>query len=222
MSITKNINEFKANLPESVKLVAVSKTKPNNEILEAYYTRHKIFGENRVQDLIKKHEELPKDIEWHFIGHLQTNKVKYIASFISVIHAVDGIKLLKKINNEAKKNNRVIDCLLQIHIAEESSKFGLTYEELKQIITTNNLNELKNIRIIGLMGMATYTNNSEQIKKEFDYLGQCFKELKNEYFIDNDYFREISMGMSDDYKLAIKSGSTMIRVGSSIFGKRNY
>jgi len=221
MDVGKNIRSLKRELPEGVKLVAVSKTKPNETVLEAYNAGHKIFGENRVQDLTKKYEELPKDIEWHFIGHPQTNKVKYIAPFVSVIHGVDSLKLLKVIDKEGKKNRRVINCLLQFHIAEEATKFGLTIEEARKILSSKEFDGLKNVRIMGVMGMATFTDNEIQIRKEFRVLNTIFNSLKNEYFSDSDNFTEISMGMSDDYPIALEEGSTMIRVGSKIFGARN-
>lgn len=222
MTIQKNIKAIISEIPNTVKLVAVSKTKPNEDILSAYEVGQRIFGENKVQDLAKKYEELPKDIHWHFIGHLQRNKVKFIAPFVSLIHAVDSLRLLKKINEEAKKNNRTINCLLQMHIAEEDTKFGLDLQELKAILTSDDFKELKNIRIAGLMGMASYTNNVVQIKKEFSFLKTCFDEIKAEFFRTSYDFKEISMGMSGDYKIAIEAGSTMIRIGSTIFGMRNY
>ena len=222
MNIAENLKKIKSELPGNVKLIAVSKTKPNEDIIAACNAGHKIFGENKVQDLVKKFEELPKDIEWHFIGHLQTNKVKYIAPFVGMIHAVDSLKLLRKINSEAQKYNRKIPCLLQMHIAEESTKFGLDFNELKEIIRTEEFKEFQNIKISGLMGMATFTSDKNQIKKEFEFLSHCFKELKDNFFIDNTDFNELSMGMSDDYHIAIDAGSTMIRVGSLIFGERNY
>ena len=222
MDIAGNIETIKKNLPKGVKLVAVSKTKPNADILEAYHTGHKIFGENKVQDLVQKYEQLPKDIEWHFIGHPQTNKVKFIAPFVHLIHGVDSIKLLKVIDSEAKKNHREIACLLQFHIAEEDTKFGLTLNEAREILDNNEFKSLNNVVIAGVMGMATYTENSEQIRNEFKLLSTIFKALKNEYFSGVKSFTEISMGMSDDYEIAIEEGSTLIRVGSKIFGERNY
>jgi len=222
MDIAGNIETIKKNLPKEVKLVAVSKTKPNADILEAYHTGHKIFGENKVQDLVQKYEQLPKDIEWHFIGHPQTNKVKFIAPFVHLIHGVDSIKLLKVIDSEAKKNHREIACLLQFHIAEEDTKFGLTLNEAREILDNNEFQSLNNVVIAGVMGMATYTENSEQIRNEFKLLSTIFKALKNEYFSGVKSFTEISMGMSDDYQIAIEEGSTLIRVGSKIFGERNY
>lgn len=222
MNIAGNIETIKKKLPKGVKLVAVSKTKPNADILEAYHTGHKIFGENKVQDLVQKYEQLPKDIEWHFIGHPQTNKVKFIAPFVHLIHGVDSIKLLKVIDSEAKKNHREIACLLQFHIAEEDTKFGLTLNEAREILDNNEFKSPNNVVIAGVMGMATYTENSEQIRNEFKLLSTIFKALKNEYFSGVKSFTEISMGMSDDYQIAIEEGSTLIRVGSKIFGERNY
>lgn len=222
MSIQSNIKELKSQIPINVKLVAVSKTKPNEDILQAYKIGHKIFGENKVQDLVQKYESLPKDIEWHYIGHLQTNKVKFIAPFISLIHAVDSIKLLRKINSEAKTNNRIINCLIQMHIAEEDTKFGLNIEEVKQLLESEDLKNLQNIKISGLMGMATYTDNQSQIQKEFNFLKSCFDDIKSDYFKNLDNFKDISMGMSGDFKIAVEAGSTIIRVGSTIFGARNY
>ncbi len=222
MNIAENISTLKKKLPERVCLVAVSKTKPNKDILEAYNSGHKVFGENKVQDLVKKYEELPKDIKWHFIGHPQTNKVKYLAPFIHLIHGVDSLKLLKMINKEAKKNNRKVSVLLQFHIAEEQSKFGLTLQEAKQMLESQEFKLLENLEVMGVMGMATYTDNKEQIRNEFKMLKFIFNTLKNEYFSDAKNFTEISMGMSDDFPIAVEEGSTMIRVGSKIFGKRNY
>ncbi len=222
MDIAGNINSIKKNLSKEVKLVAVSKTKPNEDILKAYNTGHKIFGENKVQDLVEKYEQLPKDIEWHFIGHPQTNKVKYIAPFIHLIHGIDSLKLLKIIDKEAKKNDRQIACLLQFHIAEEDTKFGLSLSEAVKILESKEFRSFKNVVVTGVMGMATYTDNFEQVRNEFRMLKTIFNTLKNEYFSEDKNFTEISMGMSDDYQLAIKEGSTMIRVGSKIFGERNY
>jgi len=222
MDIEKNIFELKQNLPENVRLVAVSKTKPNKDILTAYEAGHKIFGENKVQDLIRKYEELPKDIEWHFIGHPQSNKMKYIAPFVSLIHGVDSLKLLKVINKEALKNNRTIKCLLQFHIAEESTKFGLSELEAIEILHSEEYKELKNVEIAGVMGMATYTDDKDQIRNEFRKLNSIFNRIKIRYFSESTSFIEISMGMSDDYLIAVAEGSTLIRVGSKIFGARNY
>ena len=222
MDIGNKISAIKQNIPASVKLVAVSKTKPNEDILAAYNSGYKIFGENKVQDLVKKQEELPKDIEWHFIGHPQSNKVKFIAPFISLIHGVDSLKLLKVIDKEGRKNNRTVNCLLQFHIAGESTKFGLSLGEAKDILASEEFNSLKNIVIAGVMGMATYTDDKNQIRNEFCVLKNIFSTLKNEYFSNSEKFKEISMGMSDDYPIAIEEGSTLIRVGSKIFGARNY
>ncbi|WP_319503427.1 YggS family pyridoxal phosphate-dependent enzyme [uncultured Draconibacterium sp.] len=222
MDIGKNIKEITESLPENVRLVAVSKTKPNGDILEAYNAGQRIFGENKVQDLTKKYEELPKDIEWHFIGHPQSNKVKYIAPFISLIHGVDSIKLLKTINKEAIKNNRVIDVLLQFHIAEELTKFGLSLDEADVLLSSDAFKQLTKVRVVGVMGMATYTDDKDQVRNEFRMLRSIFNSLKNKYFSDSKFFTEISMGMSGDYPMAINEGSTMIRVGSNIFGARNY
>lgn len=222
MNIAGNIEAIKKELKEGICLVAVSKTKPNEDILLAYNAGQRVFGENKIQDLVKKAEELPKDIEWHFIGHPQTNKVKYIAPFISLIHGVESLKLLKMIDKEGKKNNRKIACLLQFHIAEEQSKFGLDMEEVKAILESSEFSELTHVQIKGVMGMATYTDDESQIKREFRELKSVFNSLKEAYFTNQDSFCEISMGMSGDYQLAIEEGSTMIRVGSVIFGERNY
>ena len=214
MSITSNLQSVLTSIQKNVTLVAVSKTKPTASILEAYEARQRIFGENKVQELAQKAEILPKDIEWHMIGHLQTNKVKYIAPFVSLIHGVDSEKLLKEINKRAAQNNRVIDCLLQFHIAEESSKFGLNEEEAMKILEIQS--GYPNVRIVGFMGMATFTSNKEQIKKEFSYLNTVYKKLQKEY----PQLKILSMGMSGDYPIAIDEGSNMIRVGSAIFGDR--
>ncbi|MCW3806212.1 YggS family pyridoxal phosphate-dependent enzyme [Plebeiibacterium marinum] len=222
MSISDNIKKITSSLPLNVTLVAVSKTKPNEDILEAYHAGQRVFGENKVQDLTKKWEELPKDIQWHFIGHLQTNKIKYLAPFVSLLHGVDSYKLLKAINKEAKKNNRIIKCLLQFHIAEESSKFGLSLKEAEEFLCSDDFAALKNVEICGVMGMATYTDDEIQIANEFKTLKDIFIKLKEKHFNNADSFSEISMGMSGDYPIAIEQGSTMIRVGSSIFGVRNY
>ena len=216
MSIQQNLIQIKSKLPAHVTLVAVSKTKPVADLLEAYIAGQRIFGENYVQELVEKQQALPNDFEWHFIGHLQSRKVKLIAPFVSLIHGVDSSKLLQEINKEAAKNNRVIDCLLQIHIAVEESKFGLDEVELTKILTSDDFKNLKNIRIVGLMGMASFTDNQNQIEKEFNYLKTLFDKLK----ITNSELQTLSMGMSNDYQLAISCGSTMIRIGSSIFGGR--
>ncbi|MCF8360184.1 MAG: YggS family pyridoxal phosphate-dependent enzyme [Prolixibacteraceae bacterium] len=222
MSITGNLEKIRSTLPAGVKLVAVSKTKPNTTILEAYKAGQHVFGENKVQELVAKYEDLPKDIEWHFIGHLQTNKVKYIAPFVAMIHAVDSLKLLKFINKEAAKNNRVIDCLLQFHIAQEESKFGLSLETAREMLTSEMYQKMENVRIKGLMGMATLTDDEKQICNEFKLLKTIFDQLKTDYFSDKPSFSEVSMGMSDDYLLAIEQGSTIVRIGSTIFGAREY
>ena len=220
MSIEKNLLSIKSSLPEQVTLVAVSKTKPISQLIEAYEAGQRIFGENKIQEMAEKWESMPKDIQWHMIGHVQTNKVKFMAPFVSLIHGVDSLKLLQEIDKQAKKNNRIIDCLLQIFIAEEETKFGLDEEELTTLLASLTFQELKNINVVGLMGMATFTDNQNQIKKEFTHLKTIFDKLK---IINtaNCQLNTISMGMSGDYKLAIECGSTMVRIGSSIFGGRN-
>jgi len=223
MSIADNIDRIKSILPEHVRLIAVSKTKPVESILEAYNHGQRAFGENKVQEMSDKYEELPKDIEWHFIGHLQSNKIKYIAPFVQLIHGVDSFKLLKAINLEAKKADRIIPCLLQFHIAEEETKFGLSIEEAIEMLNSEEFKSLMNVKISGVMGMATYTDDENQIRKEFKCLKTYFELLKMNYFDDNNTdFKDISMGMSGDYLLAIAEGSSMIRIGSNIFGERNY
>ena len=223
MSITQNLNAIKSQLPKHITLVAVSKTKPISDLMEAYNAGQRIFGENYVQELVEKYELMPKDIQWHFIGHLQSKKVKYIAPFVSLIHGVDSLKLLQEINKQAAKNNRVIDCLLQVYIAEEESKFGLDEQELEEILklVQNDKEDFKNIRIVGLMGMATFTENKNQIEKEFKHLKTIFDKLEKLPFTQNLKPNTLSMGMSGDYQLAISCGSTMVRIGSSIFGGRN-
>ena len=216
-----NFEKITSNLPKEVKLVAVSKTKPNELIMQAYNLGYRIFGENKPQDLKRKHDDLPKDIEWHFIGHLQTNKVKYLAPFVSLIHAVDSLKLLKTINKEAIKNNRAINFLFQLHIAQEDTKFGLSCDELETIINANEFAELKNINPIGVMAMATNTLDKQEVRDEFKKAKKCFDKLKNKFFKNKEDFKEISTGMSQDYQLAIEEGSTMVRIGSSLFGARN-
>lgn len=221
MSITANISAIKKEIGTSnVKLIAVSKTKPVESILEAYEAGHRLFGENMVQELVEKHEKLPKDIEWHLIGHLQTNKVKYLAPFINLIHSVDSLKLIQEINKQALKNNRVIDCLLQLEIADEETKFGMDMAEAIEFLRSNEFQELKNIRICGVMGIATLTDNPEMTAEEFYELKTFFNGLKDTFFRKDPAFKEISMGMSGDYKLAIEKGSTLIRLGSTIFGVR--
>jgi pyridoxal phosphate enzyme (YggS family) len=222
MSITQNLTQIKSQLPSHVTLVAVSKTKPVADLMEAYKVGQRIFGENTIQEMTDKWEQMPKDIEWHMIGHVQTNKVKFMAEYVSLIHGVDSLKLLQEINKQAKKHNRVIDCLLQIHIAEEETKFGLDEEELNEILkqVQNDKSEFENIKIVGLMGMATFTENQNQIEKEFNHLKSIFDKLNTIPFTQNLQPNILSMGMSGDYKLAISCGSTMVRIGSSIFGSR--
>ncbi|WP_178267411.1 YggS family pyridoxal phosphate-dependent enzyme [uncultured Phocaeicola sp.] len=222
MDIQANLKEVLTSLPAQVKLVAVSKFHPNESIEQAYRAGQRIFGESKVQELTGKYETLPKDIEWHFIGHLQTNKVKYIAPYIAMIHAVDSYKLLAEIDKQAAKNGRVIPCLLEIHIAQEESKYGFTFQECREMLEAGEWKNLTHICIAGLMGMATFTEDETEIKREFDSLKQFFNEIKQNYFADRDTFREISMGMSHDYPLAIEAGSTLVRVGSKIFGERIY
>jgi pyridoxal phosphate enzyme (YggS family) len=218
--IEQQIKQISREIPPQVQLIAVSKTKPNSAILSAYSVGQRHFGENKVQELCDKWESLPKDIHWHIIGHLQTNKVKYIAPFIHLIHAVDSIKLLIEIDKQAKKHDRIISCLLQFHIAKEETKFGLSYSEATEILESSAYSPLENITIVGVMGMASFVEDEEQIVTEFNELAGIFKKLKETYFKNKDSFKEISMGMSGDYPLAIEAGSTMIRVGSTIFGSR--
>jgi pyridoxal phosphate enzyme (YggS family) len=221
MSIQNNLRSIQASLPEKVTLVAVSKTKPVSDLMEAYEVGQRIFGENKIQEMTEKWEAMPKDIQWHMIGHVQTNKVKYMAPFVSLIHGVDSFKLLQEINKQAQKNSRIIDCLLQIYIAEEESKFGLDEKELETIFEfiQEEKNEMNHIRIVGLMGMATFTNNTAQVEKEFSRLKTIFDSYSN-LNTKNCQPNTLSMGMSGDYQLAIKCGSTMVRIGSSIFGGR--
>ncbi|MEG0796996.1 MAG: YggS family pyridoxal phosphate-dependent enzyme [Odoribacter sp.] len=222
MSIQGNITKIIEMLPNGVKLIAVSKTKPVEAIEEAYAGGQRAFGENRPQEMATKFQALPQDIEWHLIGQLQEKNVKYIAPFVTLIHSVDSLRLLEKINREAAKNGRVIDCLLEFHIAQEESKAGLSEEEAVEILQSEVYREMKNIRMIGVMGIATNTDDQAQIHKEFHLLRQLFEHLKNTYFQGQDYFKELSMGMSGDYQIAVEEGSTMVRVGSSIFGEREY
>ncbi|WP_207893777.1 YggS family pyridoxal phosphate-dependent enzyme [Tenacibaculum sp. M341] len=217
--IAENLINIKNKLPENVTLVAVSKTKPISDLQEAYNAGQRIFGENKIQEMVTKYDELPKDIEWHMIGHLQRNKVKYMAHFVSLIHGVDSFKTLKEIDKQAKKHDRVINCLLQARIAKEETKFGLTFQEIKNILFSEEIKELKNINVVGLMGMATFTDDQEQLKSEFNDLKALFNEIN---ISGKDKFTTLSMGMSGDYQLAIDCGSTMVRIGSSIFGNRNY
>ncbi len=220
MSIAENIHRIKSSLPSGVTLIVVTKTQPVEKLMEVYDAGHKIFGENKVQELVDKQALLPKDVEWHLIGHLQSNKVKYIAPFVSLIHSVDSLKLLQEINKQAEKNKRVIDCLLQIYIAKEETKFGLSFEEAEQLMASRELEELKNIKIIGFMGMATNTENPDQISAEFGSLKAFYDRFSN-FPINDSPLTTLSMGMSSDYLSAINQGSTMIRVGSSVFGARS-
>ena len=222
MSIHQNLERIKLALPENVTLVAISKTKPVEAILEAYSSGQRIFGENKVQEMCDKQLLLPTDIQWHIVGHLQSNKVKYIAPFVSLIHAVDSLKLLQEINKQAAKNNRIIDCLLQIYIAQEETKFGLNFEEAEQLLSSPAFQELKNVRIVGLMGMASNTDNKEQVRMEFRSLKNFFDKIKTQESRLETTYTILSMGMSSDYNIAIEEGSTMVRIGSSIFGERDY
>ena len=217
MSIAENIKKYTEEISPQATLVAVSKTKPNEDILEAYEAGQRVFGENKIQEMTDKYEALPKDIEWHMIGHVQTNKVKYMASYVSLVHAVHKLKLLKEINKRAKQENRVIECLLQLKIAEEDSKYGMEATEAEKILTSEAYSAMENVKIVGIMGMATFTENEVQIEQEFEFLKKQYDKLA-----ENHQFKYLSMGMSGDYKLALKHGSNMIRIGSSIFGERNY
>ena len=221
-TIQANLKEVLSELPAGVRLVAVSKFHPNEALEAAYAAGQRIFGESHVQEMTQKYETLPKDIEWHFIGHLQTNKVKYMAPYVSMIHAIDSYKLLAEVNKQAAKVNRIIPCLLQIHVAQEETKFGFTFDECKELLEAGEWKTLKNIHIAGIMGMASNVDDNEQIKSEFCSLNRFFKEIKQAYFADSEDFKEISMGMSHDYQLAVEAGSTLVRVGSKIFGERNY
>lgn len=216
--ISENLKNLKSKLPHNVTLIAVSKTKPVSDLMQAYNAGHKVFGENKVQEMESKWQEMPKDIQWHMIGHLQRNKVKYIAPFVSLIHAVDSLRLLKEINKQAKRNERVIDCLLQIKIAEEDSKFGMDIADATALLNSEELQNFKNVKIVGLMGMATFTDDEKQISQEFQRLKKVFDQIK----IEKSELKILSMGMSGDYKIAIENGSNMVRIGSAIFGERNY
>ena len=222
MSIQSNIQSIRTHIPTHVRLVCVSKFNPNESILEAYETGERIFGESKVQELCGKYETLPKDIVWHFIGHLQTNKIRYIVPFVSLIHGVDSFKLLTEIDKQAAKTGKTVHCLLQVHIAQEETKFGFSPDELLEMFEAGAWKQLNNIQICGLMGMATYTVNKDQIRCEFNGLKTLFDQVKHQYFSDDSSFCELSMGMSDDFQIAIEEGSTLVRVGSSIFGHRNY
>jgi pyridoxal phosphate enzyme (YggS family) len=219
MSIKNNILEIKSEIPENVTLVAVSKTKPISDLMQAYDAGQRIFGENKIQEMTEKWEAMPKDIQWQMIGHVQSNKVKFMAAYVNLIHGVDSLKLLEEINKQAFKNNRIINCLLQIHIAEEATKFGLNDTELNELLQSETFKNLMNIKIVGLMGMATFTENQDQIKKEFQFLKSIFDQ-KQQLNTANCKLNILSMGMSGDYQLAIECGSTMVRIGSSIFGGR--
>ena len=219
MSIKENLLKIKSTIPANVTLVAVSKTKPVSDLMDAYNAGQRIFGENKIQEMTEKWEQMPKDIQWHMIGHVQTNKVKYMAEYVTLIHGVDSLKLLQEINKQAVKHNRIIDCLLQIYIAEEESKFGLDEKELTEILKQVQHESLRNIKIVGLMGMATFTENQTQIKKEFQNLKTIFDKYKTQK-TEHCQLTTLSMGMSGDYQLAIECGSTMVRIGSSIFGSR--
>ena len=220
--IKENLEKIRATLPEAVTLVAVSKTKPVSDLQEAYDAGQRIFGENHALEMRDKHEALPQDIQWHFIGHLQTNKIKYIIPFVTLIHSIDSANLLEAVNKEAKKHDRVVDCLLQFHIAMEETKFGLDMEEARQLLDSEAFKTMQNVRICGVMGMATFTDDEAEIHKEFKHLKTIFDTLKTEYFASQPQFKEISMGMSDDYPIAVEEGATLVRVGSKIFGARNY
>lgn len=218
MSISENLQNIKSSLPEHVTLVAVSKTKPISDLMEAYNSGQRIFGENKIQEMVEKHERMPKDINWHMIGHVQRNKVKYMAPFVSLIHGIENFKVLEEVEKQAAKHNRVIDCLFQIKIAQENSKFGMSANDAKTILTSDSFKVLKHINVIGIMGMATFTDNQDQIQTEFKKLKNTFNDLK----LINPNLETISMGMSGDYELGITCGSNMVRIGSSIFGERNY
>ncbi len=220
MTVADNLQSIFKELPEQVRLIAISKTKTPEQIMEAYNAGHLDFGENKAQELLPKYEALPKDIHWHMVGHLQSNKVKYIAPFVKLIHSIDSLKLLKTVNKEARKNDRIIQCLLQLHIAEEESKFGLQYEEACGLLESEAFRNMENVEICGLMGMATLTDNTDQIRSEFRQLKQYFDTIRERYFPGKASFREVSMGMSGDYRLAVEEGSTMVRIGSAIFGER--
>lgn len=222
MNIAENLQQVLNELPAGVRLVAVSKFHPNEAIEEAYRAGQRVFGESKVQEMTAKYESLPKDIEWHFIGHLQTNKIKFIVPYVSLIHGIDSYKLLIEVNKQAAKAGKVVNCLLQLHIAEEETKFGFSFDECREMLTAGEWKSLSNIQLCGLMGMATNTDDNEQIEKEFCSLSSFFKEVKDSWFADTPAFRELSMGMSHDYHQAIVAGSTLIRVGSKIFGDRIY
>lgn len=222
MSVEQNINFLRRDLPAGCTLIAVSKTQPLDKIREAYDTGHRVFGENKAQEIVPKYEALPKDIEWHMIGHLQTNKVKYIAPFVTLIHSVDSLKLLKEVNRQAQRFDRIIPCLLQVHIAEEETKFGFSPDEILTLMSSDVWREMGNARIYGLMGMATFSDNHDQVRREFRSLKKLFDKVRSMTVPEGVMMKELSMGMSGDYKIAIEEGSTMVRVGTAIFGQRNY
>ena len=220
--IKENLEKIRATLPSGVTLVAVSKTKPVSDVQEAYDAGQRVFGENHALEMRDKHEALPKDIEWHFIGHLQTNKIKYIIPYVTLIHSIDSANLLEAVNKEAAKHGRVVDCLLQFHIAQEETKFGLDLDEARQLLESEAFQQMRHVRICGVMGMATFTDDMEAVRKEFQHLRRIYETLKSEWFANQPQFKEISMGMSEDYPIAIEEGATLIRVGSKIFGARTY
>ena len=220
--IKENLEKIRATMPEGITLVAVSKTKPISDLQEAYDAGQRTFGENYPQEMRDKHEVLPQDIQWHFIGHLQTNKIKYIIPYVTLIHSIDTANLLEAVNKEAKKHERVVDCLLQFHIAQEETKFGLDLDEARQLLESEAFKQMENVRICGVMGMATFTDDKVEVRKEFKHLKAIFDTLKKDYFANQPQFKEISMGMSEDYLIAIEEGATMVRVGSLIFGARVY
>lgn len=222
MTIKEEIAKITAELPSGVKLIAVSKFHPAEAVMEAYEAGQRLFGENKVQEMVAKQEVLPKDLEWHFIGHLQTNKVKYIAPFVAMIHSIDSLHLLTEVNRQAEKVGRVINVLLQIHIAHEETKFGMTFDECRALLNEGTWKQLNHVQICGLMGMATFTDNMEQVDGEFAGLQAFFEELKGNWFANDTAFKELSMGMTDDYPIAIRHGSTFVRIGTLIFGERNY
>lgn len=219
-NIAENLAKIQKNISSGVELIAVSKFKSVTAIADAYNAGQRVFGENKSQEMAQKFQELPDDIQWHFIGHLQTNKIKYIIPFVSLIHSIDSLKLLEEINRLAKKNNRFVDCLLQFHIAEEDTKSGFSFFEAEKMLESEDYKNCKNIRLRGVMGMATFTDNENQVRSEFRTLKKHFLQLKEKYFSQTDSFKEISMGMTDDYQIALEEGSTMVRIGSAIFGSR--
>jgi pyridoxal phosphate enzyme (YggS family) len=222
MSIQDNIIAIKKEIPQSVKLIAVSKTKPIEYIEQAYSCGQRVFGENKAQEMRDKHEKLPKDIRWHFIGHLQENKIKYIIQYVNMIHSIDSLHILSEINKKANKINRIVDCLFEMDISHEESKFGMSLDQASTLVNSDEFKQMNNVRICGVMGVGSITDDKQQTEKEFNNLREIFQQLKNKFFSDKDFFKEISMGMTGDYKIAISQGSTMIRIGSKIFGERDY